>query len=186
MAARRKRKSSKKTRVDCSFSDDKIEAMRRKARELSKMIGQNSNTCVGGSPSGQNVSRVNVDRLPAVLANDKNPCIPSCSKSSAVEETSCSDTVTSPQVTTSPGEHVNLKSKRKSTEDLNANCKNAKIPYLVKCDVYREEHVDDLTSKKQDDYVLEKLFNKSGMCLDWKYPVHDTGAYLRGRGQLGH
>lgn len=164
-ARRRERKSSRKTRVDCSFSDDKIEAMRRKARELSKMIGQNSKTsgnqlevtsCVGDDENG---SLVNVDRVSAVLANDHNSHVPSCSKSSTTEEgTLCSDTVTSPLPAN------NHKSKRKTSDALNTNCKKSKIPYLVKCDVYREEHVDDVTSKKQDDYVLEKLFNKSGMC----------------------
>lgn len=164
MQTRHERKKSKKITLSCSFSGDKIEAMKQKARELSKMIGKNSKTDVNedmtppetlmnsensndNKPSQKDTGfSENNDDKPTTFVNDEGINIPSCSKS-PVEKTS-SETIGAP------------KSKRTHSKDLK---KKSKIPYLVKYDVYREEHVDDRTSKKQDEYVLEKLFNKSGL-----------------------
>jgi len=160
MTARRERKKSKKTSSTCSFSDDKIEAMKQKARELSKMIGQNSKTVINQqiTPPENNLctnsehcfdvdiickndtdTSKNNDKS-VTFANNDSSSIPSCSKSPS----------------------SNHAFKRSNSKYLNIKHKKPKIPYLVKCDIYQEEHVDNLTSKKQDDYVLEKLFNKSG------------------------
>lgn len=170
MTARRERKKSKKTSSTCSFSDDKIEAMKQKARELSKMIGQNSKTvinqqiipsemCINSehctdadiiNPSQNDTETFKNNDEPFAFVNNESSNIPSCSKS-AMENTSL-------KIIEAP----NFAFKRTKSKHLNSKHKKPKIPYLVKCDVYQEEHVDDLTSKKQDDYVLEKLFNKSG------------------------
>lgn len=168
MLARRERKKAKKTSLSCSFSNDKIEAMKQKARELSKMIGQNFKSVANGhttppetltnnqhsikidikpSQNDSESSQNNDDKL-SVFVNDESVNTPSCSKTSL--EKISSETIPAPN------------SKRAHGIDLNIKHKKPKIPYLVKCDVYQEEHVDDITSKKQDDYVLEKLFNKSG------------------------
>lgn len=168
MLARRERKMAKKTSLSCSFSNDKIEAMKQKARELSKLIGQNSKTVENehatppetftnnehsikfdiDKQNEYEFPQNNDDKLSAFV-NDESVNIPSCSNN-LIEQIS-SNTIPAP------------KSKRTHNKDLNIKHKKSKIPYLVKCDVYQEEHVDDLTSKKQDDYVLEKLFNKSGL-----------------------
>jgi len=169
MTARRERKKSKKTSSTCSFSDDKIEAMKQKARELSKMIGQNSKTVINQqiapikmctnsehctdvdiNPSQNDTETFKNNDKPFTSTNNESSNIPSCSKS-AIENTSF-EMIEAP----------NPSSKRTKSKYLNSKHKKPKIPYLVKCDVYQEENVDDLTSKKQDDYVLEKLFNKSG------------------------
>lgn len=168
MLARRERKRAKKTSLSCSFSNDKIEAMKLKARELSKMIGQNSKTVANEHTTlpetltnNENATKIDIkpsqnkpefsqnndDKL-SEFVNDESINIPSCSKS-LIERIS-------PETIPAPN------SKRTHSKDLNIKHKKPKIPYLVKCDIYQEEHVDDLTSKKQDDYVLEKLFNKSG------------------------
>jgi len=167
--ARHKRKQSI---LNCSFSDDKIEAMKRKARELSKMIVQRSKPIINQQPAPSDMctgiehgSKVE-DRSPpqednelsqnndelSTLTNAESASVPSCSKTLA-------DTVISPNST----------SKRKHNKGSSRKCKKLKIPYLVKSDVYQEENVDDLASQEQDDYVLEKLFNKSGtyLCLTY-------------------
>ncbi|XP_026820566.1 DNA excision repair protein ERCC-6-like [Rhopalosiphum maidis] len=164
MIARRERKKSKKTSSTHSFSDDKIEAMKQKARELSKMIGQNSKTDINQqiTPSemctnSEHCSNVDIiypcqddteisknNDKPFTIVSNESLNIPSCSKSEMIKAS-------------------NHAFKRKNSKYLNTKQKKPKIPYLVKCDIYQEEHVDDLTSKKQDDYVLEKLFNKSGV-----------------------
>uniref|UniRef100_A0A2S2N6T6 DNA repair and recombination protein RAD54-like n=2 Tax=Schizaphis graminum TaxID=13262 RepID=A0A2S2N6T6_SCHGA len=164
MTARRERKKSKKTSSTHSFSDDKIEAMKQKARELSKMIGQNSKTDINQqiTPSemctnNEHCSNVGIiypfqndteisknNDKPFTFVSNESSNIPSCSKSQMIKAS-------------------NQSFKRKNSKYLNTKQKKPKIPYLVKCDIYQEEHVDDLTSKKQDDYVLEKLFNKSGV-----------------------
>jgi len=163
MTARRERKKSIKTSSTHSFSNDKIEAMKQKARELSKMIGQNSKTDINQqiTPSemctnSEHCSNVNIiypcqndteisknNDKPFTFVSNESSNIPSCSKSEMIIAS-------------------NHAFKRKNSKYLNTKQKKPKIPYLVKCDIYREEHVDDLTSQKQDDYVLEKLFNKSG------------------------
>jgi hypothetical protein len=166
MAARRKRKKSKKTLINCSFSDDKIEAMKQKAKELSKIIVQKSKTAMNqqktqlnSCPINENISKIDIvseqndtkpfqNNYPCYdKTNDEFMNIPSCSRSSTE--------VTLPE--------INISSEKANNKHLNSKHKKHKIPYLVKCDIYQEEHVDELTSKKQDDYVLEKLFNKSGM-----------------------
>lgn len=168
MLARRERKKAKKTSLRCSFSNDKIEAMKQKARELSKMIGQNSKTVASEHTTPpetltNNEHATEIDIKPSQnefefsqnnddtfsgLVDDESINIPSCSKS--LMERISTETI--------PASN----SKRTHSKDLNIKYKKPKIPYLVKCDVYQEEQVDNLTSKKQDDYVLEKLFNKSG------------------------
>jgi len=170
MTARRERKESKKKSSSCSFSVDKIEAMKQKARELSKMIGQNSKTvtnqqiipsemCINSeqctdtdiiNPTQKDTETSKNNDKPFTFMNNESSNIPSCSKS-AIENTS-------PEMIQAP----NPAFKRTKSKYLHSKHKKLKIPYLVKCDVYQEEHFDDLTSKKQDDYVLEKLFNKSG------------------------
>lgn len=170
--ARRKRKQSKKMLVSCSFSEDKIEAMKQQAREISKMIGENSKNVTNQqitpleisvnrehSSEIDNISQTN-DQI-STLINTEIENSPSCSKIS-IEKT-LPETVTS----------LNSISKRKHRrKDQSSKHKKSKIPYLVKCDVYQEEHLDDLTSKKQDDYVLEKLFNRSGIYEIFKLLYH--------------
>lgn len=154
-----------------SFSDNKIEAMKQKARELSKMVVKNSKTVMNQQkttetnsisencantdrvPSQYNSEFLNNDNLNLSISIDNDyGSIPSCSKSA--------DADVLPKTIVMPNCH----SKRKSSDiKLKTKHKKPKIPYLVKCDVYQEEHVDIQTSKKQDDYVLEKLFNKSGI-----------------------
>lgn len=166
MAARRKRKKSKKTSTSCSFSDDKIEAMKQKARELSKMIVEKSKTAINqqktvveSCPMSKNDSEIDIvseqnyttffpnnDSFSDTV-NDEIMNIPSCSKS--LTEMTIPENIVS--------------SEKTNNKHLNSKHTKHKIPYLVKCDIYQEEHVDDITSKKQDDYVLEKLFNKSGI-----------------------
>lgn len=171
MTARNKRKKSKKTSSTYSFSDDKIEAMKQKARKLSKMIGQNSKIAINqqilplemcnnsDQCSGTDViypcqndteTSKNNDK-PFTFVNNESSNITSCSKN-AIENTLL-ELIEAP----------NPALKRTKSKYLYSKHKKPKIPYLVKCDVYQEEHLDDLTSKKQDDYVLEKLFNKSGI-----------------------
>ncbi|XP_025425310.1 DNA excision repair protein ERCC-6-like isoform X2 [Sipha flava] len=172
MAARRKRKKSKKTLINCSFSDDKIEAMKQKAKELSKIIVQKSKTAMNqqktqlnSCPINENISKIDIvseqndtkpfqNNYPCYdKTNDEFMNIPSCSRSSTE--------VTLPE--------INISSEKANNKHLNSKHKKHKIPYLVKCDIYQEEHVDELTSKKQDDYVLEKLFNKSGVKAAMKH-----------------
>jgi len=170
MTARHERKKSKKISSTCSFSDDKIEAMKQKARELSKMIGKNSKPAINQqitpseictnnehcteadiiNPSQNDTETFKINDKPFTFSNNESSNIPSCSKSPIKK------------ISFEMIEAPNPSSKRKKCKYLNSKHKKSKIPYLVKCDVYQEEHVDDLTSKKQDDYVLEKLFNKSG------------------------
>lgn len=169
--ARRKRKKSKKTLKGCSFTDDKIEAMKQRARELSKIIVQNtksttnqqlapSESCNNGEhcPKIENASQIidtenshDNDQLSVLMNNKSKDIIPHCSRISIGKELSDENTTT-----------PNNLSKKRNSKDPHTKFKKSKIPYLVKSDVYQEEHVDHLTSKKQDDYVLEKLFNKSG------------------------
>lgn len=172
MIARRDKKKSKKSSVNCSFSDDKIEAMKQKARALSKMVVENSKTPVTNqqktpsetcSNSEQIASRIDI--LPT---NNETKFLQSNAHSTTLKNDAKAD---DPSCTKSPIEQLlnetisatNYSSKRTKNKDLNIKHKKPKIPYLVKCDIYKEEHVDELTSKKQDEYVLEKLFNKSGM-----------------------
>jgi len=170
MTARYERQKSKKASSICSFSDDKIEAMKQKARELSKMIGKNSKQVVNQqitpselctnnehcteadniNPSQNDTETFKNNDKPLTFANNESSNIPSCSKSEIKN------------ISFKLIEAPNPSSKRTKSKYLNSKHKKSKIPYLVKCDVYQEEHVDELTSKKQDDYVLEKLFNKSG------------------------
>lgn len=175
MIARRKKKLSKTRLVSCSFSENKIEAMKQKARELSKMIAQNSKSinqpllqpeiCTNSesclkinsphSPNDmlpQNVIEFeqNTNEFSTVINKD-NVSIPSCSDNQT-EEASYKKTAS-----------LHYVSKRKNNRDSKTKHKKSKIPFLVKCDVYQEESVDEVSSKKQDDYVLEKLFNKSGI-----------------------
>lgn len=171
MIARREKKQSKKIPVSYSFSDDKIEAMKQKAREISKMIGENSKTIInqhiaplktcinsGNCSKTDNIELENDSQLTqtnnqlSMLMNTEIES-PSSSCSKISIEKTLPETVTS----------LNYFSKRKNKKDINSKHKKSKIPYLVKSDVYQEEYLDDLTSKKQDDYVLEKLFNRSGM-----------------------
>lgn len=166
MASRRKKKKSKKTLLSCSFSDGKIEAMKQKARELSQMIAQKSKTAInqqktllGSCSMTDNISKIDIvseqndnecsenNNIFSDIINDEIINIPSCSKSST--DKLLPETIVSPE--------------RTNNKHLNSKHKKPKIPYVVKCDIYQEEHVDDLTSQKQDDYILEKLFNKSGM-----------------------
>jgi len=167
--AKARHKKKKKPRVNCSFSDDKIEAMKQKARELSKMIIQSSkqiiekqiasdecihikhnSTINNKSPQEDIEVSQNNDKI-STLMNIESTNVPSCSKISI--ENTLPDTVLSPNST----------SKKKHNKKLSTKLKKIKIPYLIKSGIYQEENVDDLTSKKQDDYVLEKLFNKSGI-----------------------
>lgn len=162
--ARRERHISKKT-LKGSFTDDKIEAMKQKARELSKMIVQNTKSTINQQlapsescnnsehcPKIENTSlTIDNDQLSILMNNNSKDIIPHCSKISIEKELSDENTTT-----------PNNLSKKRNSKDPHTKSKKSKIPYLVKCDVYQEEHVDHLTSKKQDDYVLEKLFNKSG------------------------
>lgn len=163
MIDRRKKKLSKKPLVNCSFSESKINAMKLKAKQLSNMIAQNSkstnqlpeNSCINNEDSStinttlsqnKNLAQNNDQFLS--LSNSESS-IPSCS---GVEKKS-------PESNESP----HYVAKRKKSKDLKTKHKKSKIPFLVKHDVYQDENIDDQTSKKQDDYVLEKLFNKSGM-----------------------
>lgn len=174
MIAKRKKKLPKKQLVSCSFSENKIEAMKQKARELSKMIAQNSKNinqpltqpeiCTNNeicfktnSPHSSNNMQPqdiiefeqNTNESLTVINKD-NVSIPSYNYNQT--EVSSKTTALS-----------NCVPKRKNSRDLKTKHKKPKIPFLVKCDVYQEESVDEVTSKKQDDYVLEKLFNKSGI-----------------------
>lgn len=168
MLARHKKKLSKKQLVNCSFSESKIEAMKQKAKQLSNMIAQNSKsnnqptknseTCINNEDSATvdktlsqnniNVSQNN-DQFSSLLNSECS--IPSYWNSQIEKK--------SPKITVSP----NFVSKRKKSKEIKTKHKKSKIPFLVKHDVYQDENIDDHTSKKQDDYVLEKLFNKSGM-----------------------
>lgn len=175
MIARRKKKLSKKQLVSCSFSENKIEAMKQKARELSKIIAQNSKrinqplTQPEICTNNENCLKMNSSHSPnnmlpkdiiefeqntnefSTVINKDNVSIPSCNYNQTEE--------VSPKTTAS----LNCVLKRKNSRDLKTKHKKSKIPFLVKCDVYQEESVDEVISKKQDDYVLEKLFNKSGI-----------------------
>lgn len=174
MVARRKKKLSKKQLASCSFSENKIEAMKQKARELSKMIAQNSKrinkplTQPEVFTDNESCLKINSPHSPnnmlpqdiefeqntnefSTAINKDNVSIPSCNYNQ-VEEVS-------PKTTTL----LNCVPKRKNSRDLRTRHKKSKIPFLVKSDVYQEESIDEVTSKKQDDYVLEKLFNKSGI-----------------------
>lgn len=161
---------SKKMSVSCSFSDDKIEAMKQKARELSKMIVKKSKTVTNQQitpseicnnseycpendkkPSQNDTGFLQNNYQHSTLMDNEDAHNSSCSKNTA-EELSLDTT-----------ELANYSSLKKNSKHFKDKYKKPKIPYLVKCDVYQEEQVDSLTSKKQDDYVLEKLFNKSGI-----------------------
>lgn len=167
--ARREKKRSKKTLVSCSFSVDKIEAMKQKAREISKMIGENSKTiinqeitppemCVNSRHNSKIDNALSINDQISTLMNTEIENNPSNSKIS-IEKTL-------PETIISLNEKKT--SKRNHRKDLILKHKKSKIPYLVKCDIYQEELLDDLTSKKQDDYVLEKLFNRSGIYVIFK------------------
>lgn len=171
---RHERKLSKQCPVSCSFSDSKIEAMKQKARELSKMIVQNSKTIINqhnstpvtpieSDSNNEHLTKIDIltlqntvdisknnNQLEMLVNNERTIKISSDSKNSS--ETKL----------TAVNETSNYTFKRKHNKYVHTKHKKSKIPYLVKCDVYQEECVDNLTSKKQDDYVLEKLFNKSG------------------------
>lgn len=133
--------------------------MKQKARELSKMIVQKSKTAMNqqktqlkSCPINGNISKIDIvsdqnDNSCSDIINEESMNIPSCSRSSTQ--------ITSPEII--------MSSEKANNKHLNSIHKKHKIPYLVKCDIYQEEHVDELTSKRQDNYVLEKLFNKSGM-----------------------
>lgn len=171
MVARHERKKSKKNLLTNSFSDDKIEAMKQKAREISKMIGQHSKTVMNQQKTpteictdSEHCSEVDLklchndtetsqnNHKLSTFVNKESSNIPSCSKS-AIKNTSLEIIEIPKYASKRTNKHFNTKHKKH---------KKPKIPYLVKCDIYQEDNVDDLTSKKQDDYVLEKLFNKSG------------------------
>ncbi|NWR71103.1 ERCC6 protein, partial [Centropus unirufus] len=61
--------------------------------------------------------------------------------------------------------HENQKSKSKKKHHKDAKFEGERIPHLVKQKQYKREHSEEKEedSKKNDDYVLEKLFKKSGV-----------------------
>lgn len=163
------RHEKKKSIENCLFSDDKIEAMKRKAQEISKIIVLNSKPTINQQivPSDIGInhnSRVdnkslqeNKNKEFSTLMNTESANIPSCSKTSIV-----------PNIVISSNSTISKRKHSKGRKKLSKKFKKLEIPYLVKSDIYQEENVDKFTSKKQDDYVLKKLFNKSGM-LDSTY-----------------
>lgn len=168
ITARRKRKLSQKQSKSCTFSSDKIEAMKKKAKELSEKIAQKSKLineptqsemyskseyCLNTDESLQKSSEL-------VRDNDQLSSSVNNQKTSDLSGTSSSFENILP-ATTAPSTSNYLTSSKKSKHSRTKLIK-PEIPFLVKCDVYQDEHVDNSTSKKQDDYVLEKLFNKSG------------------------
>lgn len=170
MIAKRKKKLSKKQLVSCSFSENKIEAMKQKAKELSKMIAQNSKNI--NQPLTQpeictnneiclktNSLHSSNNMLPQNITNTNESSTVINKDNVSIPSYNYNQTEVSPKTTALS----NCVPKRKNSRDLKTKHKKSKIPFLVKCDVYQEESVDEVTSKKQDDYVLEKLFNKSGI-----------------------
>lgn len=171
--ARRDRKKSTKTSVsNCSFSDDKIEAMKQKARELSKMVVKHSKTLITEQQTSLSETSSNneqiASRIDIIPVKNETKLLQNNSHSTTLENYAIADDLSCTknsieQLLNETISTANYSSKRKKNNNFKIKHKKPKIPYLVKCDIYKEEHVDELTSKKQDEYVLEKLFNKSGM-----------------------
>lgn len=62
--------------------------------------------------------------------------------------------------------HESHKDKSKKKHHKDAKFEGKRIPHLVKQKQYRRENSEEQDSKKNDDYVLQKLFKKSGIgCL---------------------
>lgn len=63
--------------------------------------------------------------------------------------------------------HDSHKDKSKKKHHKDAKFEGKRIPHLVKQKQYRRENSEEQDSKKNDDYVLQKLFKKSGIssCL---------------------
>lgn len=58
--------------------------------------------------------------------------------------------------------HESHKDKSKKKHHKDAKFEGKRIPHLVKQKQYRRENSEEQDSKKNDDYVLQKLFKKSG------------------------
>lgn len=141
--------------------------MKQKARELSQMVVKNSKIVINEqiTPSESNSEHCSkIDILPLQNTTDipKDDQLSMLVNNEIANKSSTSKNASEKELTTN-NETTKYFSKRKHNKNTNTKHKKLKIPYLVKCDVYQEEHIDELTSKKQDDYVLEKLFNKSGL-----------------------
>lgn len=169
MTARRERKLSKKQKESCTFTDDKIEAMKKKAQELSKMIAQKSKTVdqplTQSETSSISEHSFNIDVISSQKNTDlrqNNDELFPLKKNANTSDLCCTSGFLENSLPETTASTLNHSTPSKKTKDLRTKIKNSDIPFLVKCDNYQDEHVDSLTSKKQDDYVLEKLFNKSG------------------------
>lgn len=175
--SRHKKNLSKKLTQSCSFSNSQIEAMKEKARELSKMVVKNSKTIINqqttpteSDTNSEHCTKIDILLLPNTTDIQKNDYQFSILVNNETANKSNTINNSSTKELTTDNEPTNYFLKRKSSKDINTKNKKPKIPYLVKYDVYQEEYIDDHTSKKQDDYVLEKLFNKSGMLYN-KYNI---------------
>ncbi|XP_050419856.1 DNA excision repair protein ERCC-6-like [Adelges cooleyi] len=172
MKARRERRKSKKLSMSCSFTEDKIEAMKQKARELSNRIVQNSKTVTGNNLSVPLETTTNSNNNTEATEESPSPLVSKVEDNGNSSVTldlssvaTCSKYVSQEEKETERNSSLTSCSKRKHSDssDVLAKIKKTKIPYLVKCDVFQEQCADKSSSKKEDDYVLEKLFNKSGV-----------------------
>ncbi|XP_050540454.1 DNA excision repair protein ERCC-6-like [Daktulosphaira vitifoliae] len=156
------RKSTKTLSARCSFTEEKIEAMKRKARELSNRIVKkpkttsNENICIFEEFSTNKNTLDTKKSLLSYSNEDVDNKSSSVSMKEKLNESFCNN----------GKEIVNEYSISSCSKEKHVHLKkhdNSKIPYLIKCDVYKVQNTNECLSKKQDDYVLEKLFNKTGL-----------------------
>jgi len=125
--------------------------------------------------------REQAKRLSQMIANKfKNKIINninSCSSDNTAKETRAGGQQSS--LTTDASDKSNLKSNNtKNLDKVKSKSKGSlfegkRIKYLVKSDVYNADNLrqEEVLSKKQDDYVLNKLFKKSHMHSALKHDV---------------
>nr|XP_018903096.1 PREDICTED: DNA excision repair protein ERCC-6-like [Bemisia tabaci] len=173
-----------------TFSESKIEQMKRLAQELSKKLGQtsaksdsnpegdgSSSTTVAEKPSssGQD-SKVGKDSYCDKIEGSDNDVIAGKSDESSSSHKVCSPKKSgdpNPSEASSSREHRKKHKHKHKHKRRDIKFEGEEVPYLVGLGDYKAgtEEEEKEKSRKDDDYVLTKLFSKTGLQTAMQ---HDT------------
>lgn len=144
-----KRKETAKNNNDVNFSDDKIDQMKKLAQMLSQKI-------VGKSPEN---NKTEPNKINSACCSKTN----TTDDENKRDETKVDLATPSTSFSKSPRHKSKHKEKKKQKD---AKFEGEKVPHLVKAGTSKasasEEKEDGKTYATQDEYVLQKLFSKSG------------------------
>lgn len=160
--------------VSQSFSEEKLQAMRKRARLISQMIALEYG-------SRDQSEKVPTDQKSSLSETSESVCDVSHKKMRLEPCTSTEPTILERMPTNSPPKAVQSHIPESTIKKRNPKCSRPskqRVDYLVRQDIYKPD-IDDDDGKpdpryKKDDYILERLFKKSNISGALKHDKIET------------